>query len=183
MSTAPEKAFDWVFNEVILPSDQAKADLRSTWLRVANSGHEAGVRSLSLVWPDSASWSNGESYLRSLGWRPDSDFGDDVEAADLYADTYDGPGLVDLLFMRLTHVCHRISRDLQVRSLIDPASPNRSQAYTGVIVNRNGWISEEEDPCGYGPDRLASVDEGLLLLQEPAHRHPACRCTVDPYPV
>lgn len=182
-NAAPGRAFDWVFKEIDLPSDASRSDLRLAWMRVVNSGHEAGVRALDLAWPSMASWPSGESYLRSKGWRPVSDFGGDDEAADVYADEYDGPELMDLLFMRLMHVSGRIYRDPQVRSLIDPASPKCVQAYTGVVINRFGWISKIEDPCGYGPDRLATIEEGLSLLQEPAHSHPACRCTVDPHPV
>lgn len=182
-AAAPRLAFEWVFQEITLPSEQAKSAMLNTWLRVANAGHDAGVRALENCWPEAASWQSGESYLHSFGWRPASDFGDDDEAADAYADTYGGPELMDLLYRRLQHVCQRIYRDQQVRSVIDPASPKRVQSYTGVVINRDGWTPKKDDPCGFGPNVRGSIAEGLAMLSTPAHQHPACTCTVDPYPV
>jgi len=170
-----ERSFHWVFQEITLPSDQAKKALLSTWLRFENSGYSAAVRALNAVWPVGASWPSGERYLRPLGWRPASEVDDD--------DSYDGPELMELLYGRLSQVCQRMYRDPQVRRCIDPESPNRVKQYTEVIINRYGLLSKDEDPCGYGPDVHLSIAQGLQLMSTPAHQHPACRCTVDPYPV
>lgn len=175
---APERAFDWVMREVELPSESARGALRTAYLRTQNAGHEEGVRAMKTSWPDSARWPSGEMYLRSLGWRPEAEFTDD-EQYDAYIDNYDGPELLDLLYGRLTHVCRRIHRDAEVLRIIDPASPTRDRHFTHAIVNRFGW--DDHDPCGFGNDKIISIKDALKLLEQPAHTHPACRCTVDPY--
>jgi hypothetical protein len=181
-----ERAFDWVMREVQLPSDAARAALRAAWLSVVNAGHDKGIRALEKAWHTGAHWPSGEAYLRTLGWCAPEDFGDDTDAVETWADEYDGPGLMELLYRRLWHVNNRLYRDPQVRAGIDPASPTRWPGYTHVIINRDSdWMHESwpyGEACGYKPDTLFSIQEGLKMLREPAHAHPACWCTIDPHP-
>lgn len=168
------QAFDWVMREVEMPSQDARAAFYDAFMSVRNEGHNKAMRVLRPTWVPGAQWCNGEGYLRVLGWLPS-------EEIDEEEDDYDGPELMELLFQRLRHVHHRMYRAPQVRAFIDPASPTRWGRCTHVMVNRNDW--RRTDPCGIGPNKLMSIEEGLAFMQEPAHSHPACGCTVDPYPV
>lgn len=181
MSHAPARAFDWVARELVLPSDESRKQLCAAFLAVVYEGHSKAVRTLERAWPKSAHWPSGEAYLRTLGWRHPDELEDDDDA-DAYADAYEGPELIELLFARLFHVAHRLYRDEQVRRVLDPNSPTRIKHYTGARVNGfSHWL--DEDPCGLGVDRIISVAEALALLEQPAHPHPACHCSVDPHPV
>ncbi|MDD5028502.1 MAG: hypothetical protein PHH58_03215 [Rhodoferax sp.] len=177
MSASPARSFDFVFSDVLVPSDQTREALRTTWLKVVNMGHAAGVRALRAVWPAGASWPSGEDYLHTLGWRPDTDFDGDDEAADAYSDDYDGPELMDLLFWRLSHINLRLYRDAQVLRVIDPASPNKDNYFTHVVVQRYDF--DGNAPCGTG-EAILTIDEAIPLLRQHAHSHPACGCIFSP---
>ena len=177
---SPSDAFNWVAQELDFPTPEAMDRLRRAFLAVFGDSHSKAVRALESCWPDGARWPEGEAYLRTLGWRSPSEFADDDEA-DAYNNAYKGPELMELLYQRLFHVTHRIYRDAQVRELIEPSLPTRLSKYTAVILNRDGLLTKRQDPCGIGPNKKMSIAEGLEVLRQPAHAHPACRCTVDPY--
>lgn len=181
MRHSPGRAFDWAMREVSMPSESAQAELREAFLAVVHDDHTKAVRTLERAWPEGARWLSGEAYLRTLGWRAPDDFGGDDEAHDAWADGYDGPELMELLYQRLLHATHRIYRDVQVRRVLDPASPQRIRTYTHALLNRDGDF--RGDPCGLGVDKIISIEEALALMQQPAHHHPVCRCTVDPFPI
>lgn len=174
MQRAPGRAFDWVLQELVLPTQAAQVALRDAFIAVANEGHRKAVRAMEHAWPADAHWPSGEAYLRSIGWLSPDEFGDDPDA-------YDGPELMELLYQRLVHVAHRLYRDVQVRQVLDPSSPCKVKSYTHACVNRHGDF--QEDCCNQGTDRVVSIQEALELMAQPAHNHPACRCTVDPFPI
>lgn len=176
---APGRAFDWVGRELQFPTDAEREVFKATFLTVANEGHRA-VKKLEAVWPSGARWPNGEAHLLTLGWRDPDEFEDD-DAADAYADEYEGPELMELLYKRLSHVGHRMYRDAQVRDVLDPASPRRISRYTHARLNRDGEF--RGDPCGYGVDKIISIEDALKLMEQPSHDHPACCCTLGPFPV
>lgn len=180
LKEAPEKAFDWVARELEMPNAKALEDLRSAFLSVYGEGEGKAVRVLEGHWAGGARWPKGEAYLRTLGWRSPDEFIDDDEA-DSYADTYRGPELLGLLYQRLFHVSHRLYRDKQVRNMLAPASPQRVPHYTHARLNRDGDF--RGDPCGHGVDKIISIEEALRLMEQPAHTHPACACTIDPFPI
>ena len=183
LERAPGRAFEWVMREVELPDETTRTALREAFLSVANEGHGKAVRTLERVWPESARWPSGEAYLRSIGWLPPSERIGDQECDDEEVDAYeyDGYELMDLLFHRLLQVAHRMYCDEQVRRALDPVSPPRIKSYTHAILNR-GCDWWEDDPCGLGVDKIVSIEEGLRQLEQPAHEHPRCQCTVNPYP-
>lgn len=180
LATAPGRAFDWMARELNMPTLEALNDLRRAFLSAYGEGHGKAVRLLESCWPDGSHWPQGEAYLRAIGWRPSDEFVDDDEA-DAYADIYEGPELMELLYLRLFHVSHRLYRDEQVRNMLDPASPQRVPQYTHALLNRDGIF--RSDPCGHGADKIISIEEALRLMEQPAHTHPACMCTIDPFPI
>lgn len=165
--------------EVELPSEAERLALRAAFLSVVYDGQAKAVRALERAWPSGARWPSGEAYLRTLGWRTPDELTDSDEA-DAYADNYDGPELMALLYQRLFHVSNRMHRDEQVRGFLDPTSSYFSTRCVGVVVNRFGLLSKRQDPCGIGKNKRFGKEEALELLRSPAHSHPACRCTVDP---
>ena len=178
LKETPEKAFDWVARELEMPTPKAMDDFRSAFLSIHGEGHNKAVRVLEDSWPDGAHWPQGEAYLRTLGWRSAEEFWDDDEAHDAWADEYAGPTLLELLFQRLMHVCHRMFRDTQVLRLLSHRLPRGDVVYSHLHLNRNAdWRG---DPCGIGIDRIVTIQEGMVHLQHPAHEHPACGCTIDP---
>ena len=180
LAAAPGRAFDWVARELSMPTPKALDDLRRAFLSAYGEGHEKAVRLLEGNWPSGSHWPQGEAYLRTLGWRSPDEFGNDDVAHDAWGDEYEGPEVMDLLYQRLFHVSSRLYRDEQVRSFLDSSSPYFSKKCIGVVVNRDGMLTKREDPCGFGKNKRLGKEEGLELLREPAHEHPACRCTVDP---
>ena len=167
-------AFDWVARELVFVDEETKDSLLAAFSKHRNDGARKLVRALAHAW-GATRWPSGEAYLRSLGWRPKS------ERDSRY--DYDGDELMDLLANRLTHVAHRIFRDEQVRSEIDPRSASHIKSYTHVVINRAHWHDGERNACGIKKGSLLSAEAGLRFLREPAHQHPACDCTADPYPV
>lgn len=180
LAAAQGRAFDWVARELCMPTPGALDDLRRAFLAVYGEGQSKAVRMFEGHWPDGAHWPQGEAYLRTLGWRAPGEFANDDEA-DAYADTYEGPELMELLYQRLFHVSQRLYRDEQVRNMLGPASPQRVPQYTHALLNRDGDF--RGDPCGHGVDKIISIDEALRLMGQPAHTHPACACTIDPFPI
>ncbi|MEO8118022.1 MAG: hypothetical protein ABI606_01710 [Rhodoferax sp.] len=162
--------------EVEMPTEATREALREAFLAVVNEGHAKAVRTLERAWPAAARWPSGEAYLRSQGWRSD----EEISQADEESYDYDGPELMELLLQRLRHVTGRLYRDTQVRAFIAQGLSSH-WSRTHVVVNRHDF--RDEDPCGFGPDRVVSIEEGLKLMLEPAHSHPTCGCTVDPHPV
>lgn len=175
LQAAPGQAFDWVAQEFIFPDDAARQALRNTWLEHANVGLDKLARELRKAWAPGVHWSSGEAYAHSQGWLPAEECSKDSKH---HGD--DPPGL---LANRLLRVAHRIYRDPQVRDLIDPGSPNRWAQCTHVCINQDHFHDEERNVCGIRKASLISIEAGLRFLQQPAHKHPACDCTADPYPV
>lgn len=172
MAIDPEvrAGFDWVMREVQMPSDSAREAFFKAYATVHNAGHDKAVAVLRRAWPAGASWPSGEQYLRSMGWLPDDEMPADEEVHD-----YDGPDLQELLFGRLFHVTHRLGRDAQIREYID----SQVRPWTRkIIINRDYWRGKVL--CGVGRNRAVSIEEGLALMRDPAHAHPACACTFDP---
>lgn len=170
-------AFEWVALELQFPTDAQRQAFKDVFLAARNEGQRA-YRKMEAAWPEGARWLSGEEYLRTLGWRPPAELtGNDQ--ADI--DEYDGPELMELLYHRLFHVGNRLYRDAQVRQVLDPASPQRIHAYTHAHLNRHNGF--QGDPCGHGVDKIVSIEEGLRHMEQPSHSHPACCCTVDPFPV
>lgn len=175
MKHAPARAFEWVLPELVIPTGTAQMLLREAFFASIWEGSRKGTRMLEKAWPDGARWPSGEAYIRTLGWRAPDEFSDD-EAADTYADEYSGPELMELLHHRLVHVAHRMYRDAQVSRVLKHGKP-----YTHARLNRDGEVWG--DCCGLGIDKIIDIQEALRLLEHPAHAHPACRCTIDPFPV
>ncbi|MDZ7862655.1 hypothetical protein [Acidovorax sp.] len=174
----PAGAFDLVALELAMPTRKALDELRHAFLSIYGEGHDKAVRMLEGHWPDGAHWQRGEAYLRTLGWRSADEFVGVDEAQAEWMDAYDGPTLLELLFQRLMHLTHRMFRDPQVLGLLSHRYPSGDVVYSHLHLNRNaGWRG---DPCGIGIDRIVPVEEGMVHLQNPAHAHPACRCTIDP---
>lgn len=170
-----DAGFDWVARELVFSDPAARTALKRAFLRHRNDGSRKLVRSLCDAAPGLA-WPSGETYLRTLGWRPAS------ERDANYS--YRGDEPMSLLAARLTHVAHRLYRDVQVRAFVDPRSPTHWDQCTHVIINRNHFHEDDErNPCGIRKGSLLSIAAGLRFMREPAHAHPACDCTVDPHPI
>lgn len=177
-----DQAFDWVVCEITFPNETAREALHQAFLTIATDGYDTAVRVLGRVWSEDARWPNAEAYLRTLGWHRRADFADDGQWT-AYIDDYDGPEVLDLLYSRLSHVAHHLFRNAQVRSILDPRSPGYVRAYTHAVLNKEHDWYEWGDPCGVGIDKIISIEDALPMLAQPAHPHPACRCTIDPFPV
>ena len=162
MQAAPKRAFDWVAQELTLPNEQVKSTLCDAYLSTANAGERQAARALAFAWTEGCEWKSGEAFLQSKG-------------------AWDVSDLMALLYGRLCQVAHRIYCDEQVRRVLDPSSPHRITAYTHGNINRHEF--RDDDFCGQGIDRIVSIEEALRFLEQPAHAHPACSCTVDPFPV
>lgn len=175
-------AFDWVAHEITFPNEGVRDALRQEFLTVANDGRNTAVRVLGRVWSEEVCWPKAEAYLRTLGWHSRADFADEKQW-DAYIDNYDGPELLDLLHSRLLHVAHHLFRNAQVRSMLDPRSPGRIPAYTHAVLNQYHESIGEDDVCGVGLNKIISIEAALAMLAQPAHPHPACHCTIDPFPV
>ncbi len=172
---APERAFEWVAQELQFPSPTARNELKAVFLTVVNLGHSAAVRALGKVWDNGTCWASGEDYLRSLGWKSPGELELlHQDALEEYLDTYDGPDLLDVLHGRLVHVSHRMYRDHQVKSMLSWTS----NYFDCATLNR--FHQKDEDICGIGVDRRVSVEEALKHMENPVHSHPACQCTIDP---
>lgn len=152
MELAPSRAFDWVAQELVFPSDQARYKLKQAFLTNANQGRDKGARELRRAWTDGISWLLGEQWLKEC----------------------EDDSLQGLLFHRLVHVVHRIYRDPQVLHAIRTFSD-----VTQVIINKHASY-RGSDPCGFGFDLVMDAQQALPLLQRPACMHPACWCTIDP---
>lgn len=152
MQNAPTRAFDWVAQELLFPSEQARDILKQAFLKNANQGHDKGARELLSAWTTGLRWTSGEQWLQACA----------------------NDSLQGLLFARLMHVAHRIYRDPQVVRAI-----HEFPDVTQVIINRDASYLGT-DPCGFGFDVVLDAAGALPLLQRPACEHPACRCTVDP---
>lgn len=174
MRAAPAQAFEWVAQELIGSDAFACQALQAVWLEHANDPQKL-IRELRKIWSTGVHWPSGEAYARTLGWLPEQ------ERAKGFK--YRGDDPPALLAHRLMHVAHRIYRDPQVRALIDPASPTKWGRCTHVCINQDHFDDEERNVCGIRQGALLSIQAGLLFMREPAHKHPACDCTIDPYPV
>ncbi len=155
---APGLAFDWVAQELTWPSVAARQALQAAWLKDANSGFRALTRVLREAWIEGVHWPSGQTHVQK-----------DKE-------------LIELLAARLLHVEQRIFRDAQVHRALAPHSPERDTIYTHAVLNKS-HESYDGDPCGAGHNKIISIEDALVLLEQPAHSHPACRCTIDPFPV
>ena len=153
MELAPGRAFDWVAQELLFPSDQARHALRQAFLKNASQGHDKGTRELCRAWTDGIRWLSGEQWLQ-------------VRKDD---------SLQSLLFHRLVHVSHRIYRDPQVLHAI-----RNFPDVTQVVINKDAGSFREDDPCGFGFDTVMAIEQAVLILQRPACEHPACWCSIDP---
>ena len=155
---APSIAFDWVAASMIFPSDRAKEALKRAYIQSHNQGQNTALKALRMNWETGTAWPSAEEWLD----------GDDLE--ELPDDA-----LLELLFMRLENVAHRLVRNRQVWDILqsDPS------VHT-VIVNRGQADYREQDYCGFGFDLLLEVKQAIFLLQTPACEHPTCSCTVDP---
>lgn len=175
LSSTSTPAFAWVARELTLPDDATRIALLDAFVLHRHSGFEKLVRELRKVWPPGAQWPIGDAYLRSADWLALNEHDDGYQ--------YSVDELVELLAGRLCRVAHRLFRDVQVRALVDPESPDRSNRYTHICINRDHFHDEERNACGIRPGSLVSIEAGLFFLREPAHKHPACDCTADPSPV
>lgn len=168
-------AFDWVAQELEFSSDFARAALCNTFLSVINAGHGKATRALRLAWATGVRWPSGEAYLHTKGWHLENESGDDT------AVEYDGPDPSELLYERMIHVTSRIMRNSQIREILDPTSARHDPTYTHALLNKHGDLFG--DPCNFGINKIISSHEALQIIERPAHDHPACRCTVDPFPI
>jgi len=172
---APAQAFEWVSKELVWPDAGARQEMKDAWLAHANAGHRKLAKELRKAWASGVHWPRGEAYARTLGWLPPQERAEQPR--------YRGDDPSDLLAQRLSHVAHRIYRDPQVRQSIDPDSPLHTGRYTHVEINRNHFHDSERNACGIRKESLMSIEAGLVFMREPAHKHPACDCTVDPFPI
>ena len=168
-------AFDWVAQELELPDAVTRQRLRNAFIQHRHDGFNKLSRSLAQAWAPGSRWPSGEAYLRSHGWQPEDEGGS--------VGSYEGDDLVELLAHRLSRVAHRMFRDPQVRSVIHPDSPTKVKRYTQVCINGHHFDDDERNACGIRAGSLLSIEAGLVFLRQPAHKHPACDCTADPYPV
>ena len=155
MQQAPNRAFDWVVQELTFPSEQSRCQLRQAYLSNWNEGHAKGARELRKAWTTGIRWPSGESWLET-------------------ENALDGD-LQDLLFSRFAHVAFRIYRDAQVLHVM-----NVCPEVTQVIINKDAGHFREHDHCGFGFDVLMDAEKAKSLLLRPACAHPACKCSIDP---
>lgn len=160
------QAFDWLAQELELPDDAARRVLRDAFIRLRNAPSRKAAKELNALWPASARWPRGEAWLNS-----------DACPRKNSPDT-----LLTLLHIRFSRVAHRIFRDAQVRSMIHPKSPDRIPRFTRAIINRHCLSADNGvNVCGMKVGEVVSIAVGLRFMEQPAHPHPECDCTVDPY--
>lgn len=160
-------AFDWLLTELELPPGADIAALRQAFIDLRNQGARNAAKKLLAVWPAGARWPSGEAWLKD----PASGLRDRAE------------DLMFLLHVRHTRVAHRLYRHAQIRAAIHPDSPDRDERYTHVIINKLNLSDDESETniCGLKYGQTMSIAAGLRFMQKPAHSHPECDCTIDPW--
>jgi len=161
-------AFDWVASEVEFGDQAYREALYQAFARQPYD-HRRAVQAMDAAW--TGNWKSGERFLRSRGWRPDEEIGEDEE------DDYDGESLMELLYGRLAHVLHRLLRNEQILSIIEAASKSAGPI-THFVINRDDW--PEQRHCGPGVRCVVTLAVAMEMLHTPAHAHPACQCSIDP---
>lgn len=160
-------AFDWLLQELELPPGADTAALREAFMRLRHEGARNAAKKLLAVWPEGAHWPSGEAWVKDKA----SGLRDRLE------------DVLFLLHVRHGRVAHRLYRHAQIREAIHPDSPHRNNRYTRVIINRLNLSDDdaETNVCGLKFGQTMSIAAGLVFMQKPAHAHPDCHCTIDPY--